>query len=356
MHSRDHGNLLLEEAEELLRARDVRHAVVMFTSAEEASADPDRCAAGRWTAHMLLGEFEQAWCESDAIRKRGAPDPHRFWMQEDIGGKRVMLRCLHGFGDTVQGLRYVPALRSRAAKLIVEVAPEFVELAGFFDGVDEVITWGEDAPLSPPAWDVQIEVAELPYVFRTQLHDLPLAERYLRVPKDSPPALRVRSSAGLRVGLVWASGKWNTSRSVPLEMLRRLLQTPGCEFWNLQGGSALEQASTLREVENFHTDPRCAHNLLWLAQSIANLDLVITPDTLAAHLAGALGTPAWVMLQREADWRWMLHRDDSPWYSSLRLFRQSSQGDWSSVIDAIRGALQALQSAQCSAEKRVAVR
>ncbi len=342
MHS-SHADALLAEAETFLRLREAYPALARFQVAEAAGADPDRCASGRWTAYMLLGNFEGAWRESDAIRARGAPDPHRFWLGESVDGKRVMLRGLHGFGDTVQALRYAPVLRRRAAKLTVEVAPEFVELARYFDGVDEVITWGKDAPAFTPQWDVQMEVAELPYVFRTQMRDLPLAERYLRVPHDNDSAINAGSSTSLRVGIVWASGEWNASRSVPLELLRPLLQTRDCEFWNLQGGAAWMQLSTLCDIANVHTDPRCAHSLLHLAQSIAGLDLVITPDTLAAHLAGAIGTPAWVMLQHASDWRWMLDRDDSPWYPSLRLFRQCMEGDWRSVIDAVQADLVTLR-------------
>src|SRR3954452_5184198 len=174
----------LLDAEDRLDRRDLAGAMEAFDAAEREGANADRCSAGRWMVSMLRGDFESAWRESDAIRRRGAPDPHRFWNGEDIRGKRVIVRCLHGFGDAVQFLRYAPALRARAKHVLFEVAPRFVELARSFDGVDHVITWGGEAPGVAPEWDVQMEVMELPYFFRTEVRDLPVAERYLRLPEQ----------------------------------------------------------------------------------------------------------------------------------------------------------------------------
>ena len=114
---------LLAEAETLLAARRLPDALEAFRRAEAAGADADRCAAGRWLAHILVGDFENAWRESDCIRKRGKPDPHRFWQGEDLNGKRVIVRCLHGYGDAVQFLRYAPLLRRMVSRLIIEVPP-----------------------------------------------------------------------------------------------------------------------------------------------------------------------------------------------------------------------------------------
>lgn len=332
---------LLRRGEELLSARRLSEALDLFRRAESFGAGADRCAAGRWMVYMLLGDFELAWAESDGIRRRGAPDPHRFWQGESLRDKRVMLRCLHGFGDAVQFLRYVPRLREIACELIVEVSPQFQELAFCFDGVEEVITWGERAQASTSVWDVQIESNELPFVFRTRLSDLPLATNYLKIPldRDRTRAVRAPSRDVLRVGLAWTAGAWNPQRSVPFVGMRSLLEIDGCEFWSLQagpnvvGGKSFPAGTTLRE------DPGCRDSIKGLAAKISQLDLVITVDTLAAHLAGALGVPAWVLLQHEADWRWLHEVDHSPWYPSLRLFRQPKAGDWKSVICAVKDAL-----------------
>jgi hypothetical protein len=328
-------------AEEMLRRRELARAERAFELAEWCGADKDRCAAGRWLLAMLRGDLEAAWCESDAIRRRGAPDPNRFWMGEDFSDKRVIVRCLHGLGDAVQFLRYAPMLRERAAKLIVEVPPTLLELAPCFDGVDEVITWGEQARRVLPQWDVQMEIVELPYVFRTHLRDLPIATEYLRLPARMENVVpRATSAESLRVGVVWTAGGWNPARSVPVELLRPVVEVEGCEFWNLQGGPARAEWDLLGRSERLHDAYELSDTVLRLAALISNLDIVITPDTLAAHVAGALGTPAWVMLEHAADWRWMHGREDSPWYPSLRLFRQPKDGDWCSVVDEVRAALQ----------------
>ena len=158
---------LLHDAHDLLAHRDVagrwRHLI------KPRRLEPMRMHApgGRWTAHMLTGNFAAAWRESDTIRAGGAPDPHRFWAGENLRGRRVMLRCLHGYGDAVQFLRYAPRLQRTASRLTVEVPPAMMEIARYFCGVDDVITWGVDAPARAPSWDVQVEVMELPYLFRT---------------------------------------------------------------------------------------------------------------------------------------------------------------------------------------------
>jgi hypothetical protein len=337
----------LRHAQDLLHQRELDDALRAFASAENRGADPDSCCAVRWMVHMLLGDFASAWAESDAIRARGTADPQRFWQGEDLRGKRVILRCLHGLGDAVQFLRYVPALRAIADSLIIEVPPRFVELARCFEGVESVITWGSGAPRNTPAWDVQIEINELPYVFRTTSDQLPLLTRYIHLPKASMDAAKpyATGSCSLRVGLVWASGPWNSSRTIPFNLLRPIFDCSGCEFWNLQGGPEREDWSKLPPGPHLRAAEACEHSILGLAATIAQLDLIITSDTLAAHLAGALGVPAWVMLERAADWRWQHDRNDSPWYPSLRLFRQHRDHDWSGVIGRIMRELHA--ASQC---------
>ena len=199
----------LYRAEEMLDGRRLSEACEIFHQAEAMGASPDRCGSGRWMTAMLCGDFEAAWRESDAIRLRGAPDPHRFWNGEDLRGSRVIVRCLHGFGDAVQMLRYAPRLREVASRVIFEVPPRMLPLAPLFRGVDEVTTWSEAAPEEPPQWDVQIEVTELPYLFRTTLDELPLATRYLALPDATvqQAADAMGPATKPRIGLIWASGR-----------------------------------------------------------------------------------------------------------------------------------------------------
>jgi hypothetical protein len=323
---------LLAESESLLAARRLLDAVECFRKAEAAGGSPDRCAAGRWMAYMLLGEYESAWQESDSIRKRGMPDPNRFWQGEDLTGKRVIVRCLHGYGDAVQFLRYIPLLNAVVSRLIVEVPPRLVELAQCFDGIDHLITWGAKAPPQPPAWDVQVEVMELPYIFRTQRSELPLFTNYLHLPSTSNRERGRRTP--FRVGLVSAAGAWNPARAIPMEMLQPLFSIDECEFWNLCGGPENVRGVHPMEI-SMHEDSCCSESIEGLAAIISELDLVITVDTLAAHLAGALGVKTWVLLQYQADWRWMHDRSDCPWYPSAQLFRQPVPGDWKSVVASV---------------------
>lgn len=347
---------LLLEAESLLDDRCLREAIQSFDRAEHHGANADRCSAGRWMASMLLGRFESAWRESDAIRRRGAPDPHRFWNGESIDGRSVIVRCLHGFGDSIQFLRYIPLLRRRASHVIVEVAPQFVDLAECTEGVDCVLPWAKKHSAQAPHWDVQIEVTELPYFFRSELHNLPVATNYIHLPQ---PMLRSAARCfpatdRMRVGVVWSCGEWNLSRSVPLQAMQPLLEDSRMQFWNLQGGAVRSEWRSCSRMSNLHEASEfCADaGLLPLACFMAQLDLVITVDTLAAHLGGALGVPTWVLLRYDADWRWMTGRNDSPWYPSLRLFRQDRNREWSDVIARVRREL--AQSIASSSDEKVA--
>lgn len=348
----------LANAESLLEQRLLSESLICFDQAERQGADPDRCAGGRWMTSALQGNLTAAWVESDAIRRRNAPDPNRLWQDEDPSGKRVILRCLHGFGDSVQLLRLAPRLRSLCSRLVVECAPRAVDLLRCLPGIDEVISWDEVAPASPTFWDVQLELMELPYVLRISLADLPISTGYLRL----PPSELHRASRAIgscndsravpNIGIVWSSGDWNPSRSIPFELLAPILSRNDCQCWNLQGGPIRNQWHSL-DSPSLHDTPLLADSgLVPLAAVIARLDLVITVDTLAAHLAGALNIPCLLLLQYAADWRWMVHRNDSPWYPSLRLLRQAVSGDWSDVVRNLDCALNEWLAAR--AERRAA--
>lgn len=328
---------LIEAAEAAVAEEDFATALPLLDQAERLGAEADRCAGNRWLAHMMSGDFRAAWGESDAIRQRGSPDPHRFWNGEEVRGQRVIVRCLHGFGDAVQMLRFLPRLQALASHLIVEVPPRLLEIAPYFDGMGEVITWGEGAPSRPPIWDVQVEIMELPYLLRVSTADLGPTQSYLRLPSPllAEAAVVVHSVGPARrprVGVVWTAGEWNPSRSIAAELFRRCASLDGIEFWSLQGrmGSVGGPGQAWRDVYE------CGDGIGRLAAVVQHMDLVITVDTLAAHLAGALGVPCWVLLQHRADWRWMSRRVDSPWYPSLRIFRQGTPGDWAGLLEQVR--------------------
>lgn len=321
----------LAYAESLLLQRDINGAHKAFETAVELGANQDAVCGSLWQLHMIAGNFEGAWRQSDLLRARNAPDEHRFWTGEPIDGKHIIVRSLHGFGDAVQMLRYAPMMRARAASVLYEVPPRLYAIAQYFAGVEKVITWGDEAPATPPAFDLQLEIMELPYLHRTLMVDLPIATSYLQ-----PPGRKVsRTAGGPQIGIVWSAGSWNPSRSVPLKLLEPVLTSGRFEFFNLQGQGSAGEADPLKlsGVED---------GILPLAERIRQLDLVITVDTLAAHLAGAMSIPCWLLLQHAGDWRWLHERADSPWYPSLTIFRQPGPGNWAAVIAQVQQRLATL--------------
>lgn len=324
---------LLIRAEEQLASLHIAEALRLFDLAEQAICDPDSCAAGRWTCHMLAGNFEQAWQESDAIAKRGQPDPNRFWDGEPLRGRSVLLRCLHGLGDSLQFIRYALLIRHEARKLVIEAQPTLKSLFEQADVADQVITWGD----AEPFWDQQIEIIELPRVFRTTINSIPNHVPYLDVP-SVPLICLYDGSRPLRVGIVWASSAYNPARSILLKDMSPLFAIPGVSFFSLQAGAEQAQLEPWSSrIESLYDK---SNLVLPMARVLKSLDLIITVDTMMAHLGGAMGRPVWTLLPYECDWRWMLHREDSPWYPTMRLFRQPRPGDWESVIERVSQALQ----------------
>jgi hypothetical protein len=347
---------LFEQAGMELACRNITASLRLYDLAVQAGFDPDQCAAGRWECYMLTGHFELAWRESDSIAQRGQPDPHRFWDGQSFAGRQVLLRCLHGLGDTLQFVRYAPLIRSQSRSLTIEAQPKLQALLRQADLADCVITWGEPEP----SWDQQVEVMELPRIFRTQLDTVPCRVPYIP-PRGAQNArlratLQQRNSADprvaqepdlsdpLRVGIVWASSTFNPARSVPLGTLAPLFKTPGVSFLSLQADDeGLEASPWASLVVQLPVEHR---HILATANTLANLHLLITVDTMTAHLAGAMGIPVWTLLPFTCDWRWMLGRSDSPWYPTMRLFRQPKPEDWPSVIAEVQRELLSLTAAQ----------
>jgi hypothetical protein len=343
------GTDLLQDAEAELAAMRIDRALALFHKAEQSGYDADSCGGGRWACYMLMGDFERAWQESDAIAGRGRPDVHRFWTGEDLTGKSVLIRCLHGLGDTIQFIRYAPLLRQRTARLTIEAQPVLKPLLAASRLADEVITWGDPEP----QWQAQIEVIELPRLFRTTLGTIPGRVPYISVPQTRTDLLPERNGQ-LRVGLVWAASAYNPARSLTPEHVRTLIDVPGVQFFNLQAGPERgvlqDRGIKIATVKGEETDVSAT------AAAVTALDLIITVDTMMAHLAGALARPVWTLLPFQCDWRWMTVRLDSPWYPTMRLFRQTHAGAWNPVIEDVRSALAALSTSRSCFEPADAVR
>jgi hypothetical protein len=311
------------------------------------AAAPD-IGAG-WMAAMRRGDWEQAWrltdeverTRRDAQRRPGfeRQPQHLCWDGTPFAGRSVLVRCEHGLGDTLQFMRFVPTVTRIAREVHVMVQPLLLDL---FAGAPQLGTvhngWTDWRP--PPAHDVEIEIMELAYALRATVDTVPPPYPFLpdRVRGRLPVALP--RDGALRVGIVWAASDWDTTRSVPLAVLQPLLHIPGVRWFSLQQGHAAEDPLIERSgmvALSPHTGDIAA-----AAAAMLELDLIVTVDNMVAHLSGMLGRPTWVLLKKEADWRWMDARDDSPWYRSVRLFRQSRDGDWRATIAQLTPALEQL--------------
>lgn len=307
--------------------------------------------ADLWMEHMRRGEMEAAWRVSDGvIAARGGADVSHLprheqpvWDGTPLEGKRVLVRCYHGLGDTLQFIRYAPLLRRVAREVVVWAQPALLRLVATVDGVDRVLPLHDGAP--DVDYDVEVEVMELPHVFRSTLATLPADVPYLQV----PPRERGDEDGRLDVGLVWQAGGWDLRRSVPADALAPLAEVEGVALHALQRGPALAEMPPGLARDAGSDDAWEA------ARTMRSLDLVVSVDSMPAHLAGALGVPTWALLHADPDWRWMRDRDDSPWYPTMRLFRQERDGDWAGVVARVAEALRArVDGARAGGEAKTA--
>jgi len=302
------------------------------------SAGPDIGSA--WLAAMRRGDFEQAWQATDRIelpRRQRQREPgfqrtpqQLRWDGTPTAGRSVLVRCEHGLGDTLQFMRFLPQLRARELHFMVQ--PQLLGLLQGAPGLGEVHDYWTEAPL--PRHEVDLEVMELPYALRVTQSGLPPPYPHLaqRLPRFELP-----EDDRLRVGLLWAASEWDTSRSAPLKALAPLFALEQVRFCVLQQGEPLADP-LLRRLELDLLSP-ATRDIRMAAAAMQALDLVISVDGMPAHLAATLGRPTWLLLKHEADWRWMQGREDSPWYPSMRLFRQPRAGDWHGVAERVAQAL-----------------
>ncbi len=293
---------------------------------------------------MSRGDFEAAWRTTDhleAVRRAQEragtlvwQPQHLLWNGESLSGGRVLVRCNHGLGDTLQFVRFLPHLRKLARAVTLLVQPSLLELLAPLGDVRN--GWTGEAP----PHDLEIEVMELAYAFRCTPETLPKSVPYLPIAplrKRAAALPMLKNDGELRVGLLWAASAWDERRSIPLEMLEPLRIVRGVRYYSLQQGAHAHDLAASRlpiEPLSRHTQEVTA-----LAAAMLELDLIVTVDCMAAHLAGALGRPVWTLLRHDADWRWMTDRSDSPWYPTMRLFRQQREGDWRDVVDKLAAAL-----------------
>ena len=311
------------------------HLPAAIVALEEAVRLDPAMAQAHWnlaTALLLAGDMPRGWRAFEwrkrhpAFRADFPPLPGPYWSGGDVAGKVVLVRAEQGAGDTIQFARFLSGIVAQGGAPVLLCDPALVRL---LTGLPGVVVLPRTAKVEGhDAW--------------TDLLSLPLAlggalcpEPYLRPDPARVAAWRARMPTGFRVGVAWAGNPAQANdrrRSMPGATLAPLLALPGVDFVNLQVGDRA------READLPDLSPRLT-DFAETAALIATLDLVVTVDTSVAHLAGALGVPVWVMLAHVPDWRWLLHRDDSPWYASARLFRQDSPGDWQGVVGRVAKAL-----------------
>jgi Flp pilus assembly protein TadD len=350
--------LILIEPNDLLLVTSLGVSLEWCGRFDEAAAIFDRAiavdanCATAWASKafmlMLLGDlrrglpmFEWRWGMMPANHKRPMPEPP--WLGDtDIAGRTLFLYWEQGLGDTIQFCRYASIAARAGARVILEVQRPLVELLATLDGVDELRVAGDPTP----EYDLHCPLMSLPLAFSTTFETIPATVPYLHA--DPTEAAKWRDALtglrGRRIGLVWA-GSTNIGkaevlsrdqrRSLPLATFAPLASLAGCGFVSLQVGEPSREAARPPAGMTLYDNTEALRTFADTAALIANLDLVISVDTATAHLAGAMGKPVWLLNRFDTDWRWMLDRDDSPWYPTMQIFRQPKPGDWASVAQMV---------------------
>jgi tetratricopeptide (TPR) repeat protein len=311
--------------------------------------DPADERAARFNLALLLlakGDFAAGWpgyeCRWECVALR--PSPHATerprWNGEPFApGQTILLYAKQGFGDTLQFINYAPLVARRGANVLLEVPPGLKPLLETIPGLGGVFS--DKEPL--PHFDLQCALLSLPLIFETRLETIP-GPLPLEAPRDRLVewAWLGEAKGGRQIGIAWSGNPEQPNdrrRSMTLARFRPVLEVPGCRFHLLLPELRTTDQAEFAKLTNVVDHRGRIRDFADTATIVSHLDLVITTDTAVAHLAGAMGHPLWVLLSFNADWRWLLDREDNPWYPSARLFRQQRPGDWDSVLARVRAEL-----------------
>jgi tetratricopeptide (TPR) repeat protein len=324
----------------LLRMEEALESYAAALALDPHNADAD---FNDGLARLCAGDFREGWKKyerrwqktKNAVPRPSYPQP--MWRGEgDLRGKTILLVGEQGMGDAIQFARYAPHLAALGAKVLLRVDASLAALMTTLAGVSKVIGAGE----ALPHFDFYCPLLSLPLAFGTELATVPASVPYLRAPQERVAKWRARlpHNGRLRIGLCWAGSPQHLHdrrRSLPLERFATLLSVPGLDFVSLQKDLGASDAALLREHRVSDLGPELA-DFADAAAVIAMLDVIISVDTSVAHLAGAMGKAVGLLLPYSPDFRWLLGRMDSPWYPTMRLFRQSAIGDWDGVLQRLR--------------------
>ena len=323
-------------------------AVACYRRALELKPDFAEAHWNRALLWLLTGDFAQGWPEYEwRWRRKQAPRrpfPEAPWDGRPLDGKTIVLHTEQGLGDTIQFIRYAALVRQSGARVIVACQKALLPILKSCQGIDLLVP--ETAP--PPAFDAHVPLMSLPGIFKTSLESIPGETPYLFADSELVGKWRERLGefSGFKIGICWQGNpayRNDRDRSVPLREFASLARIAGICWISLQKGLGREQLAEVRDrfpvIDLADELDEEAGPFMDTAAVMKNLDLVITVDTAIEHLAGALGVPVWVALPLAPDWRWFLDRVDSPWYPTVRLFRQRERGNWQGLFDEIGKAI-----------------
>jgi tetratricopeptide (TPR) repeat protein len=315
-------------------------------------------AEARWNRAAVLllkGQHHQGWRDYEWRFKIGqyrSIYPHRLegsrWDGRHVPGKTILVHDEQGLGDTIQFVRYLPLVRQRCGRVVLETRRELVHLLSCCNSIDEIVV-RSSIPRPAPLYDHYIPLMSLPTVFDTMPNGPTECVPYIKAPQSRVDHWqKLLPSKKLKVGIVWAGRPEHANdanRSCPPNNLEPLFQMKGIEFVGLQKGETEKDIGNIG-YDGFFNWGEQLHDFTDTAGLIANLDVLVTVDTSVAHLAGAMGRPVWLMLPYVSDWRWLASGSRTPWYPTMRLYRQPRPKDWPSVVTNLKSSLTFLSASK----------
>ncbi len=342
----------------LLKMGRPHEALKTWDEAVRTYPDNANLRANRSLGILTLGDLARGFSEYesrfDSLAFRSTPQPTQpRWRGEDVRGKTILLSSEQGLGDTIHFARYVPRIAETGARVVIACPPEIRDLLLTVKGVAEVRTRGD----ADPQFDYWVPMASLPFHFKTTLENVPADVPYVHVEPVRVESWRNRLAGEdiFNVGIVWAGSPLHQndrSRSCHLEQFFPLARIDGVRLFPLQKGPAAQAVAGAPANLNLTSLGDELNDFSDTAAVLGALDLLIAVDTSVVHLAGALGRPVWTLLAHGPDWRWMMEREDSPWYPTMRLFRQPKPHDWASVFEQLERELRAHVGKLNSSEAR----